>query len=215
MKIVVLGASGGVGQKLVELGRIDGHDVVAVVRSSSWTPPPNVEVRRGALTDEGFLSEAFAGADVVLSALGLRVSSLAPWAKAEDPTFLTRSTPAIVAAMEKAGVKRIAAVSAAGVGDSIEGTPAFFRAFIRFTALRLAYAELEVMERVLLESGLDVYIVRPTGLTDGLETGNVRVVSRLSGRATISRADVARTMLDAVKKPSFTAPRTPVITVTG
>jgi nucleoside-diphosphate-sugar epimerase len=55
MKIAVLGASGGCGQHLVKLGKEQGHDVIAVVRSATWQPPPGVKVVRGDLTNETFL----------------------------------------------------------------------------------------------------------------------------------------------------------------
>jgi putative NADH-flavin reductase len=214
MKLAILGASGGCGRQLVELAAARGHEVTAVVRSASWTPPTGVTVRRGDLTSEAFLREAVRGQDAVLSALGLRLPGLAPWAKAEVPDFLSRSTPALVAAMKAEGVTRLVAISAGGVGDSFPEMPAVFRLFIRATALRTAYAELEVMERLLLASGLDVCIPRPTGLTDGPLTGQVKVAKALRGAAQISRADVAGWMLDEVAKPSFDR-RTPTITVTG
>ena len=215
MKLVVLGASGGCGQQLVELGKAAGHDVVAVVRSQTWQPPAGVSVLRGDLTDEAFLRQAFTGRDAVLSALGLRIGGLAPWNKPEQPDFLARSTPAIVAAMKATGVKRIVAISAGGVGDSRALMPGFFRAMIALTALKTAYAALDQMEQQLLGSGLEVLICRPSGLTDGPVTGQVKVVRGFKGRPTISRADVAAWMLEQVAGPASWADRTPMLTVTG
>lgn len=214
MKIVVLGASGGCGEQLVNQAKERGHTVRAVVRSSSWQAPSGVEVRRGDLANESFLRESFSGQEAVLSALGLRMGGIAPWHKPEVPDFLSRATPAIVGAMKGNGIGRIVAISAGGVGDSFQKVPGAFRAFIQFTALRHAYRELEVMERTLLGSGLDVCIPRPTGLTDGPATGQVRVCESFSGRATISRADVAAWMLDELDKPAF-AHCSPMISVTG
>ncbi|MFO0596836.1 MAG: NAD(P)H-binding protein [Myxococcaceae bacterium] len=215
MKLVVLGASGGCGAQLVAQAKARGHEVTAVVRSSAWQPPEGVRVERGDLTSEAFLRQAVRGADAVASALGLRIAGLAPWNKPEQPDFLSRSTPALVAALKAEGVKRVIAISAGGVGDSREKMPGFFRAFIAMTALKLAYAELAVMERVLLESGLEVSIPRPSGLTDGPPTGAVKIVDTFKGRATISRADVAGWMLSQLEQPKFSDPRTPTITVTG
>jgi putative NADH-flavin reductase len=214
MKVVVLGASGGCGRELVRQARERGHIVRAVVRSGSWQPPQGVEVRRGDLTSEPFLREALGSQEIVLSALGLRMAGIAPWHRPEVPDFLSRSTPALVAAMKAQKVGRVIAISAGGVGDSIERVPTAFRWFLRGTALRHAYRELEVMERLLLGSGLDVCLPRPTGLTDGPITGQVRVCESFRGRATISRADVAAWMLDEMEQPSF-AHRTPMISVTG
>jgi putative NADH-flavin reductase len=214
MRVAVLGASGGCGKELVKQAKARGHEVVAVVRSASWQPPEGVEVRRGDLTSEAFLTTALQGCDAVLSALGLRLPGLGIWNRPEVPDFLTRSTPALIAAARGNGIHRVMAISAGGVGDSHAKVPGVFRLFIRTTSLKHAYAELEIMERLLLTSGLDVCIPRPTGLTDGPATGRVKVCEAFSGRATISRADVAGWMLEQLDQPTF-AQRTPMITVTG
>lgn len=215
MKVVVLGASGGCGREIVMQAHARGDHVVAVGRPSSTLPDiKDIEIKRGEVTDAEFLGRCFQGADVVMSALGLRLSSLAPWARPEIPDLLTRAAPAIVSAAKTSGVSRITAISAGGVGDSYGMMPGFFRAIIRVTALRHVYAELEKFERTLFESGLNILIARPTGLTNGPLTGRVVETTELVGRATIPRADVAKWMLDAMlKDPMPTGAR--IITVTG
>lgn len=215
MHLAILGASGGCGRHLVTQAVERGHTVTAIVRASSTLQvPAGVRVERGDLADPAFLAQALKGADAVLSALGIKLPSLAPWSRPEVPDFLTRSTPAVVEAMKAAGVRRVLAISAGGVGDSSRSVPGVFRMMLKTTALKHAYAELEVLERTLLASGLDVCLPRPTGLTDGPRTGQVKVCTSFAGRATISRADVAAWMLDEVEKPAFAA-RTPMISVTG
>lgn len=203
MRISVLGASGGCGKLLVEQAAATGHDVTAVVRSLEYQPPRGVKVVRGALTDEKTLREGLAGCEAVVSALGIRLMSIAPWAKPEQADFLSKATPALIATMQ-----------AGGVGDSRDKVPSAFRAFVSVSALRYAYAELEAMEQLLLASDLDLCICRPSGLTDGPVTGEVKVVDTIVGRGTISRADVAAWMLSQLERESFVA-RTPMITVTG
>jgi putative NADH-flavin reductase len=215
MKLVVLGASGACGKHLVELAARKGHVVTAVARASSKLDvPPGVRVDRGDLTSFEFLRGVVKGHDAVLSGLGLRIGGIAPWNRPEDPTFLTRSTHALVGAMKAEAVRRLVVISAGGVGDSFEQMPGFFRVMIKMTALKTAYAQLHDMEQQLLASGLDVCIARPTGLTDGPLTGKVVVAKGFKGRATISRADVAQWMLDQLEVPTF-AEKTPMITVTG
>lgn len=215
MKLVILGASGGCGKQLVEQALARGHEVTAVVRPSSpYQPPAGVRLARGELTDRAFLTDTIRGHDAVLSALGLRVASLSPFAKVEVPDLLSRTTPVLVQAMKDAGVKRMLAISAGGAGDSYARMPAVFKLFIKSTALRKVYPELDAMEKTLFSSGLDVCCPRPTGLTDEPATGEARVVETLTGRATIPRADVAAWMLDAVAQPTLPH-RAPVLTVTG
>lgn len=215
MKLTILGASGGCGRHLVQQALDRGHTVVAVGRASSNLDhvPESATVLRGECDDVDFLTEAFADADVVLSALGLNLPGLAPWAKPEDPTFLTRAGSAIKAAAEKAGVGRVIVISAGGVGDSYTTMPAFFRGMIRMTALRTAYAELDRFEQALWSGSFETIAVRATGLSDGPKTGDAREATSLVGRAQISRADVADWMLKHLDGAIDN--RAPIVTVTG
>jgi len=211
MKLVVLGASGGIGRLLVQQAAERGHEVRAVGRAGS-----RIEVQsggslhRGDLTDEAFLREAMRGSDAVASCLGLKLPGIAPWHKAEDATFLDRSTTAIVAAMKAERVRRVIAVSAGGVGDSLSLVPAFFRAFLATTALKGVYAALDRMERIYLESGLETCMVRPPGLTDDPGTGRFVIVPKFPSEARMPRADVAAFMLAELERSGFSA-RTPLI----
>lgn len=211
MKLVVLGASGGVGRLLVTQAAARGHEVRAVARAGSTLEvPAGVSVHRGDLAAEPFLREAMRGADAVASCLGLKLPGLAPWHRAEDPTFLDRSTAAIVLAMKAEGVRRVIAVSAGGVGDSLPLVPLVFRAFLETSALGGVYAALDRMERQYLESGLEVCLVRPPGLTDDPGTGRFEIVPKFPGQTRMPRADVAAFMLSELERPAFTA-RTPLI----
>lgn len=215
MKTVVLGASGGCGREIVRQAVARGHEVTAVGRASSdLSVPDGVTVVRAELTDEAGLADACAGADVVLSGVGLRLPGLSPFAKAEVPDLLTMTTPVIVAALKKAGISKVVAVSAGGVGDSRAFMPGFFKVFIALTSMRRAYAELETMESIYRDSGLTVCCVRPTGLSDEPKTDKVVVAKKLMGQATIPRADVAGFMLDIAEQDRFDE-FGPVITVTG
>lgn len=215
LKVTVLGASGGVGRLLVEQAAKRGHDVIAVARpSSSVSAPSGVTVMKGDLESEAFLRECVRGRDVVLSALGLKLQGLAPWNKPERPDFLRASTDALIAAMKAEGVRRVCAVSSGGVGDSADIIPGFFKMFVAMSAMKRVFVELDAMEQRYFQSGLEVCVVRPSGLTDEPATGKVVVTKKFTGRATISRADVAAYMLDQAEKSAFTE-RSPVITVTG
>jgi putative NADH-flavin reductase len=214
MKLVVLGSTGGCGVELVQQAYARGHEVTAVARRHQEGLPPGVRGVVADILDADRLAEVIARHDAVLCAVGLRLPGLAPWARPEVPDLLSRLGPALVQAMRATELRRVMAISAGGVGDSYTRMPWAFRTFIRTTALRLAYAELEQFEATLLGSGLDVCMVRPTGLTNGSTTGQVKVYRDCVGMAQISRADVAAFMLDHVGLMTWPW-RTPLITVTG
>ncbi len=215
MKLTVLGASGGCGKELVKQAVANGHQVTAVVRPQSvGAVPPGATVLSGALDDVNFLRSAIKGTDAVMSALGSRLESIAPWGKIPDPGFVVRSARAVVEAMKAEKVDALWAISAGGVGDSVNKVPAVFRLFIKATALRKAYVELEEMERVYQSAGLSVCLPRPTGLTDGPALHQVIETERLVGNAQISRADVAFWMLSQWER-RLKPQGAPIITTTG
>ncbi len=215
LKLVILGASGGCGRHLVQQAAAAGHRVVAVGRATSSLDdvPDGVTVARGDVDDVDFLATTFEGADVVLSGLGIRMSGIAPWATAEDITLMSRAGPAIAEAVDQAGVPRVLAITAGGVGSSWDIMPFFFKALIKMSALRVAYNDLEGFEAGFAGCSAQVMFARPTGLTDEAATGKTVVATRLVGNSQIPRADVAAWVLEHLEGelPELG----PVITVTG
>lgn len=213
MNVIVFGASGNCGSHFVRFASAAGHQVTAVVRASTeYAPPPGVKVLRGDVLDAAFVASAVPGHDCVMSGIGMRYKH--PFARRESPDdFTSRATGYIVAAMNGAGVRRISAISAAGVGDSRPGMNWPMRVMLAISNVGVAYKDMEKVERILFESGLDWQAVRPVTLTHKPRTDKVRITDRYPVTATIPREDVAAFMLRELERPSFSA-RTPVITVT-
>jgi uncharacterized protein YbjT (DUF2867 family) len=204
MRLLVLGGSGGVGAALIRQAVADGHTVVALARSV-LDAPPGVEVVRGELTHGPALDQALIGVDAVLCAVGMRRATPAnPWSRAVSPPDLT-STMArrLAVSMPIAGVRRVIAVSAAGVGDSAPQLNLAMRFLLATTMIGDAYRDLARMEQVFAASDLDWLAPRPTRLTDGPPTGRVAVVSSFGSLSAISRADVAGWMLSALSVPTW------------
>jgi uncharacterized protein YbjT (DUF2867 family) len=105
MKITVIGASGLIGAKVVDLLTADGHEVVAASRSSG------VDV----LTGDG-LAAALAGANAIVDVTNSPSFD-------DDPVmeFFTTSTTNLVAAASAAGVRHYVALSIVGV-DGLPGS---------------------------------------------------------------------------------------------
>ena len=99
MKITVIGASGLIGTKVVDLLTAEGHDVVAASRGSG------VDV----LTGSG-LAEALSGADVLVDVVNSPSFE-------DDPVmeFFKKSTSNLVVVAARAGVGHYAALSIVGV----------------------------------------------------------------------------------------------------
>jgi uncharacterized protein YbjT (DUF2867 family) len=99
MKITVVGASGRIGSRVVELLRAEGHDVVASSRSTG------VDVLTGA-----GLADALAGADVLVNVTDSPILEGGPAME-----FFTASTPILVGAARSADVGHFVALSIVGV----------------------------------------------------------------------------------------------------
>lgn len=192
MKILVFGATGRTGRRLVVQALEAGHEVTAFVRDPEKLGIYNERLRvvRGDVMDAESVDEAVAGQDAVLSALGHTKTS------AKD--VQARGTQNIVEAMKRHGVGRIVSLTGAGVRDP-KDEPKLFDKAIVFLLKRLQRDVLEDAERhaeVLRRSGLDWTIVRGPILNDGGKTGEYRVgyVGKNSSTK-ISRADVADFMI--------------------
>lgn len=201
MKLTVLGATGGVGRHVVSHALADGHQVTAVARNPDRLELThrNLTVARADALDAGSLKTVVDGADAVLSGIGQ--------AGRRDPLHpASTSARAATEAMTATGTRRIVVVSAAPLNRSGAGDPWFTRrAFypVLWRLFREVYTDLEQMETVLADSGLDWTAVRPPRLLDGEGTGRYRhAVEASPGGSSIRRADVARAMLDTLADPT-------------
>jgi putative NADH-flavin reductase len=191
MHITVFGANGATGKRVVEQALAAGHRVRAVVRDpqSIETKHDELEVVRGDVMDASTLDVA---GDAVVSCIGARTR------KADG--IAARGTENILAAMKRAGVKRIVVISAAPLGTP-EGAFQRVAFAILWTLLRDVYSDLRRMETVLQESDAEWTITRPPRLTDGPLTGNYKTALDRNVGSAISRADLAREMLRTLDEP--------------
>jgi putative NADH-flavin reductase len=195
MKLVVLGATGGVGLEIVRQAIERGHSVTAFVRSPERLKPfqDRIGVRQGDLLNSSDLERAIEGHDAVLSGFGPRV----PIAKG-DANLLRDFAVALTTAMKQACVRRVVVVSTAFLFRDSIVPPTYLvgRLFFRGVVI-----DATAMERVIGESNLDWTIVRPPQLTDKPYTGRYRVREGHLPRFgfNVSRADVADCFLKTVE----------------
>lgn len=194
MKVVVLGARGGVGSRAVQAAATAGHEVVAVARSPvdpAGLPPGAVAVQ-GDVRDADALRSALTGAHAVLWCVGVT--------KTSGPDVGRASMPHLVRAAEDAGVGRLVSVSGAGVtlpGD-VKGAGARFVSALTRTFARDLVEDKQGEHDVLLASGLAWTELRPPRLTASPGTGTWRLTDEAPGlrAAAVSKADVAAVMVD-------------------
>ena len=199
-KILVLGATGGTGRHVVSQALAKGHDVTVLVRDPNrlTTVSERLRVLTGSVPDNsGALAAATIGQDVVISTLGVGNSL-------KSSGLITRSTPAIVQAMQASGVRRVIFTSAYGVGATLSDVPLLPRMLMRLLFGDL-YSDKAAGEDVLRRSGLDWTLVYPVTLTNGPRLGRYRVGERLAlrGFPRMSRADVAEFLLEQAEDNTY------------
>lgn len=219
MRVLILGATGGVGRHLVEQAHQRGYEVaVTVRRKPPFDLPAHTKVYEGQLFDKGFLETAAQDKDAILCAIGMqRKNPSNPWSASLSPPDLTsKLADRLIEALKPIAVKpRVIAVSAAGVGDSAPQLNWIMRFFLSTTMIGTAYQDLAVMEQKLAASGLEWLAPRPTRLTSQTQGQTVDVVGRFGSLDDISRKAVAQWILSALEHPLWPHPswatRTPQI----
>ena len=196
MKIIVFGATGGVGQSVVKQALEHGFNVTAFVRT-----PDKLKVTGDKLTvvqGDAFhveqVTAAIAGHDAVVSCLG----SNQGMKKSDDLRTMAGN---IVAGMQQHGVKRIVYTASAGINDELPG----IGGKVMMGILKQVLIDHRAAVDTIQEAGLTYTIVRPMGLTNDSFSGQYRESEQgVPGKSkTIPRADVAHFIVKALENPEY------------
>ena len=190
-RILVIGASRGIGLEVVRHGVRSGYAVRAFARSADRIPGSGSTLEKcvGSATDTGDVAAALSGVDAVIMTLGVRFG---PETLLGPIRLFSAATRTVVPAMERAGVRRLICVTGFGAGDSFRAVGCGESIPFRFLLGR-AYADKDLQERIIQDSRLDWTIVRPVLLVHGPRTGCYEALGSPQDwrNGIISRADVA------------------------
>jgi putative NADH-flavin reductase len=194
MKVLVLGATGGIGLELVRQAIERSYSVTAFVRSPERLKEfqNRIAVIQGDVLNSDELERAVEGHDAVLSGFGPRV----PISKG-DANLLRDFATALTTAMQHVGVCRVVVVSTAFLFKDSILPPTYLIGRMFFAGI---VTDASAMETVIRASELDWTIVRPPQLTDKPYTGKYRFREEHLPRFgfNISRADVADCLIKAL-----------------
>jgi putative NADH-flavin reductase len=208
MKLLIIGASRGIGRQLLEQALQDGHLVTAVARHPENLPrqQAGLRVMAGDILDSPLVQQAVAGQEAVCLTIGVGVT----W---KPVTVFSQGTKNVLAAMAEHGVRRLVCVTGIGAGDSAGHGGLLYDRLFKPLLLKTIYEDKDRQEALIRASDTDWTIVRPGFLTNGPLTGNYRVLTDLWGVTTdkISRADVAHFMLEELTAPRYVR-QTPLLT---
>ena len=201
MRVLIIGASKGIGLETTRQALDAGHHVCALARSAAAIviSNPNLEKIRGDALKTEDVEAALVGVDVVIQTLGIGLGDLF------RPVHLfSDATRVLIAAMRGHGVKRLICLTGFGAGDSRASISCLQRLPFQIVFGR-AYGDKSLQERLIQESGLDWTIARPGVLTGGPRTGRYKILSDPSKwrNGIISRADVAEFLVRQIEDRTY------------
>jgi len=210
-KVLIIGASRGIGLETLKSALKAGHQVRGLARSAGAiaVSHPDLEKVAGDALERDAVTRALTGVDAVIQTLGVAAS---PQMIFKPARLFSEATRVLLAAMEETGVRRLICLTGFGAGDSRnKGGFLYNTAFHLF--LGRVYDDKDVQERLIRSSTLDWVIARPGILTDGPRTRSYRVrVEPKDWRCGfISRADVADFLVKQIDDDAFLG-KTPVLT---
>src|SRR5215210_7473798 len=150
MKLLIIGATGGLGRDLVRRAPERGHEATALTRDASRAlgRDEGLRVVRGDALDPESVHSAVQGQDAVVSALGTPNPR-------KPSTLLTEGTKNVVKAMEQHDVRRLVCVTILGTGDSgRRHASLFYRLFVLGFIVRPMLEDKERQEEMIRTSNL-------------------------------------------------------------
>jgi len=192
MKLLIVGASRGVGLQLLEQSLQAGHVVTAFARHPQKLPRPSerLKVMAADILEATQVQQAVAGQEAVCITIGVGVT----W---KPVSVFSQGTRNVLAAMAEHGVRRLVCITGIGAGDSKGHGGFLYDRIFNPLLLKTIYEDKDRQEALIRASETDWTIVRPGFLTNGPLTGRYRVLTDLRGvtAGKISRADVAHFLL--------------------
>jgi uncharacterized protein YbjT (DUF2867 family) len=189
MKVLVAGANGHTGRLLIQYLKEDGHEPYGLIRKEEQKAKIEELGGTPVLADvtQQDVGYAVKGMDALMFAAGSGSSTGADQTEAVDRDGAIN----LVKATENLGIKKFIMLSSIAAGDSERG-PEQLKHYLEMKGEADEY---------LKSTELDYTIVRPGGLTHDESTSKITVGDTVES-GTISRADVAKTMIAALQEPN-------------
>lgn len=194
MRLLVLGATGRVGRRVVDQALTRRHQVTVLVRSPGTlgAVATLVKVVPGDALDADAVRSAVAGQDAVLYVLGA--------GNVRRTTLFSESTRILLHQMEHARVRRLVCVTGVGAGET-KGHGGFLYDRILYPLFtKGVYADKDGQEALIRQSQTEWTIVRPAPFRKRTH-GPLRVETNVAGIVLrrISLQEVATFLLDEVE----------------
>lgn len=201
-KIIIFGATGGIGRHAVRHALEKGYEVVAYVRNPSKIKieHPKLTVAKGELTDYAAMRDVIRGCDAVVWTVGVSMERHYEGMPALDGHKL------LLKAMQETGVKRLVDWGTPSV--KFEQDKRSFITIVPGIAAAILFPqskkEMVAIGDLLKQSDLDWTLVRFMQPTDKEPVGEVKVsFGDKSIRMAITRDDIAKFMIEQVESKEY------------
>lgn len=198
MKVVLFGATGMIGSRILNELAARGHQITAVARETDRIPRlPGVTAASADITDPNQVTDVSRGADAVISAYG---------PGPEKPDLLLTGTRSLIEGLKQAGVNRLLMVGGAGTLEVAPGVELLESGQLPNEWQGIAVAHHDAMQ-MLEDSGLEwTSFSPPAFIQPGERTGKFRLggnslIVDKSGQSRISAEDYAIAMVDELERP--------------
>ncbi|GCE28849.1 hypothetical protein KDA_43330 [Dictyobacter alpinus] len=207
MKIALFGATGMIGQRVLDEALRRGHQVTAIVRdpASMDLSNPNLVVVAGNVLDIESVAQKVVGHNIVISTLGPGHDG--------DPEQLLTITHSLLDGVRRSGIKRLIAVGGAGSlevapGVKLADTPEFPTGWKGIASAHESALDIYKQEKTLEWTNVSpAALIEPGTRTGHYRTGTDRLLTDDKGESKISAEDFAVAILDEVEHPQFSRQR--------
>lgn len=199
MNVLILGATGGVGQHLVRQGLGRAHRITALVRHpEKLTGVANgLTVLQGNVLDARAVEAAVTGQAAVVYAVGVR--------RPGRTTLFSDSTRILLDAMIRHAVRRLVCITGVGAGETKGHGGWLYDRLLYPLFTRHIYADKDRQEALIRSSPLEWVIVRPAVFRESAARTDLQVVTDVRNVTLrrIARAEVATFVLDQLTDNRF------------
>jgi putative NADH-flavin reductase len=201
MRILIIGASKGIGLETTRQSLAAGYDVRVLARSASSINLHDAKLEKvqGDALNQHNVEAALVGVDAVIVTLGVGLGELI-----KPVQLFSDATRLLIAAMKDQSVNRLICVTGFGAGDSHASIGLLQRVPFQVVFGR-AYDDKSRQEMQIKESGLQWTIVRPGVLSNGPRTRRYKVLRKPSEwrNGIISRSNVADFLVKQIEDRTF------------
>ena len=208
MRILLLGATKGLGKEILKEAIGLGFEINCLVRNAKKFPieQNNIRVFEGDATSSIDLENAVQDSKIIISTLNVMRKNLFPWSNiTNDKNTISKSSKNIIKISKRKKIKHLISVSAWGVNESLDHIPIWFKLLIKNSNLKYPYIDHGKSEKLLVNSNLNWTILRPSALVNFLNNHQVKESISLKNKPSliISRKSLAKFIINIVDKKNY------------